>query len=403
LSGTTMSQPAIEARKLLTFEFIGLCLIVLLLTDYLSVFYNLFNYLETLGIPADLRGLVVGSFSISAMLLYLVASPFLNLANASRTVALGIGLLIASGLAYFFIESFWGLLTLRLINGAGQFCVTAGAMTLFVWIIPRERSGQAFALYSVAMLFSYAVGPAAMETLEPFIPTPAYAYAITTVLLMPAAWIVWSISSRHSEALVADVTQGHLPAWGDIRANLAQRPLLLLLLMNMIHSANWMGLFFLFKGFALEHGLVNVGTFFMMQMMSMIVIRLIAGRLFDLVDKERLIQISFLIVAAGYLALDYIPGAWAVPLLGLGFGLGMGFGFPALSGLMFDVSDQRFRSVNSNLTLFSMQSGFFFGPVVGGALVAYRGYHGYFLASSALALVAATLGQVLGRQKLKEG
>ena len=44
----------------------GLCLIVFLLSSYLSVFYNLFNYLQSLGIPADLRGLVVGSFSVSA-------------------------------------------------------------------------------------------------------------------------------------------------------------------------------------------------------------------------------------------------------------------------------------------------------------------------------------------------
>jgi MFS family permease len=399
LSGTIMSQPVTEERKLLTFEFIGLCLIIFLLTGYLSIFYNLFNYLQTLGIPADLRGLVVGSFSISAMLLYLVASPFLNLANASRTIALGIGMLIASGLAYFFVKSFWGLVALRLISGAGTFCVTAGAMTIFVWIIPKGRSGQAFALYSVAMLLSYGAGPAAMESLEPFIPTPAYAYAITTVLLAPAAWILWRIFSRHKETLSAHGAKGRLPSWVDMSANLAQRPVVLLLLMNTIHSANWMGLFFLFKGFSQEQGLANVGTFFMTQMMSMIVIRLVAGRLFDLMDKARLIQISFLIVAAGYLALDYVPGAWAVPLLGLGFGLGMGFGFPALNGLMFELSDQRFRSLNSNLMLFSMQTGFFLGPVLGGVLVAYRGYNGYFVASSALAIVAAALGQVLGRLK----
>ena len=84
-----MSQPIIEERKLLTFEFVSLCVIVFLLSGYLSVFYNLFNYLQTLDIPADLRGLVVGSFSVSAMALYLVASPFLNLANAPRTIVPG--------------------------------------------------------------------------------------------------------------------------------------------------------------------------------------------------------------------------------------------------------------------------------------------------------------------------
>ncbi len=45
--------------------------------------------------------------------------------------------------------------------------------------------------------------------------------------------------------------------------------------------------------------------------------------------------------------------------------------------------------------LFAVQAGFFLGPVVGGALVAHWGYHGYFLASCALAFVAAALSVVL--------
>ena len=281
--------------------------------------------------------------------------------------------------------------------------MTAGVMTLFVWIIPREKSGQAFALYSVAFLLAYAVVPAVMEALDPFILTAPDSYAITTVLLIPAAWIVWRIFRRHREAFAADRREGHLPAWVDIRANVTRPPVMLLLLVNMILSANWMSLFFLFKGFALEQGLVNVGAFFATQMMSMIVIRLFAGRLFDLVDKVRLIQISSIIVAAGYLALDYMPGIWAAPIVGVVFGLGMGFGFPSVNGLMFEVSAPHFRPLNANLMLFAMQTGFFLGPVVGGALVAYRGYNGYFLASSSLALVAAVLGQVLGRQQHEGG
>src|SRR5271157_5472024 len=382
-----------EPRKLLTFEFVGLCLVAFLAICNVSVFYNLFNYLQTLGIPAGLRGLVIGTYSLTAMVLYLVASPFLNTANAPRTMLLGMVMMVASGFAYFFVHSFSGLLALRMLNGAGQFCTSGGAMALFVSVIPPEKSGQAFGLYSVAILLAYAGVPALMDTLTPFIPTPPYGYAATTVSLLPAAWIVWRIRLRHR--LGVDLAKGHLPAWADIRANVTQLPVALLLLLNMSYFANWSSLFFLFKGFAQEQGLSNVGAFFTVQMMSMIVIRLLAGRLFDVVDKTRLVGVCFIIVAMGHLALDQLPGTWAVPLVGIFFGLGMGLGYPAINGLMFQVSTLRFRSLNANLMLLAVQAGFFLGPVVGGAMVAHWDYHGYFLASSGLAIVAATLSVVL--------
>ena len=86
-----------------------------------TVFYNLFNYLDTLGIPVDLRGLVIGTYSLTAMALYLVASPFLNMANAPRTILLGMVMMVASGFAYFSVHSFWGLVALRMLNCAGLF------------------------------------------------------------------------------------------------------------------------------------------------------------------------------------------------------------------------------------------------------------------------------------------
>jgi MFS family permease len=176
-----------EPRKLLTFEFVGLCLVTFLAFCNITVFYNLFNYLQTLGIPPELRGLVIGTYSLTAMVLYLVASPFLNMANAPRTILLGMVMMVASGLGYFFVHSFWGLLALRMLNGAGQFCTAGGAMTLFVTVIPPEKSGQAFGLYSVAILLAYAVVPTLMDTLVSLIPTPPHGYAATTVSMGLAA------------------------------------------------------------------------------------------------------------------------------------------------------------------------------------------------------------------------
>lgn len=383
-----------EPRKLFTFEFVGCCIIAFLAMCNVSVFYNLFNYLQTLGIPAELRGLVVGTYSLTAMVLYVVASPFLDVPSAPRTMLLGMVLMGASGVAYLFVHSFWGLMALRMVNGAGQFCTSGAVMTLLVSIIPAEKSGQAFGMYSVGMLLSYAAMPTLMDALAPFMPSAADGYAVATVSLLPAAWIVSRIRRRRKERPLSPAANKQRPAWADIGANVIRLPIVLLLLLNISYVANWGSLFFLFKGFAHQHGLANVGVFFTAQMFSMILVRLLAVRLFDAIEKAWLVGICFLTVALGYLALDHLPGMWAVPLVGVLFGLGMGMGYPAINGLMFEVSVPRLRGLNANLMLSAVQAGYFLGPVVGGALVALGDYHVYFVASSGLACVSAALSLV---------
>jgi MFS family permease len=70
-------------------------------------------------------------------------------------------------------------------------------------------------------------------------------------------------------------------------------------------------------------------------------------------------------------------------------------GYPAINGLMLQISAERFRSLNANLMLFAVQAGFFLGPVLGGVLVAHWDYRGYFLASAVMAFSASTLSFVL--------
>lgn len=95
---------AAAPRRLLSFEFVGLCSVSFLAFCNVTVFYDLFGYLSTLGIPAELRGLVTGGYSLTAMALYLLASPLLTFGNAPRTMFLGLAVLAASGLSYLYVS-----------------------------------------------------------------------------------------------------------------------------------------------------------------------------------------------------------------------------------------------------------------------------------------------------------
>jgi MFS family permease len=382
-------------RSLLSFEFVGLCLVAFLAICNVTVFYDLFGHLASLGVPAGLRGLVVGAAPATAMVLYLVASPFLGLRRAPGAMLLGMAVLAASGLAYLFVHSPWGLLGLRVLNGVGQFLMGAGATALLVTVIPPERSGQAFGIYSVAILVAFGLVPTVMDAAAPHLAGRAHGYAAATASMLPALWIVLRIRRRLRDAPRPALHEGSL-RWSEIRENVAAPRVAILLLLNTGYFANWSSLYFLFEGFAREQGVGNVGAFFGVLTGLMIVIRLLAGRLFDRVNKLWLMGSSFGIIALAHLALGHAPPA-TVPLVGALFGLGLGAGYPAINGLMFDFSAPRFRPLNANLMLFAVQGGSFLGPAVGGALVAHRGYRGYFLASVAMALCSAGLTGLLAR------
>jgi MFS family permease len=239
-----------------------------------------------------------------------------------------------------------------------------------------------------------------MDSLVFLIPTPPHGYAGATVTLIPAVWIVLHIRRlRLEQSGVAE--KKHLPAWSDIRTNVTRLPVALLLLLTAVYIINWSSMFFLIKGFADEHGITNVGSFFAVQTGLMIAFRLLGGRLLDAFDKGRIAMATFVVIAVGHLALDNLPGAWAISLVAIIFGVGMGMGQPTFHGLMFEVSPPRFRPLNANLILFATQAGFFLGPVLGGALIARWGYHGYFLFSMGLALAAAFVSILLTGKRQK--
>lgn len=378
-----------EHRQFLTFELLGLCLVSGIAYCNITVFYNLFGYLQISGIPAELCGVIIGSYSLTAVVFYLLASPYINTTNAPRVLWLGMIILAVCGWSYLFIHSFWGLLGLRMFNGLGQFFMAAAGMALFVSVVPPERSGQAFGVYSIAGLIPYGAVPAIMDALSAYIPTPPHGYAAATILLVPAAWIVRKVQlQRHGERIAPPP---HLPSWGVVRVNVIKMPILLLLILCISNFISWSSLFYLFQKFALQMKVANVGSFFTVQMGLMLTLRLFLGKIFDSVDKRRLVRASAALVAVGYLVLDNLPGAWAMPLAALPFGLGMGIGMPALYGLMFEASPPQYRPLTANLMLCAVQIGFVLGPILGGALVAHFEYHGFFLGSAALAMLSSIL------------
>jgi MFS family permease len=302
----------------------------------------------------------------------------------------GILLVVGCGVAYLFAEQFLALMIVRIINGLGMFLVMASCMVMLVAIIPRQKSGLAFSLYSVALLLPYSIMPAVSELLLPLLGKPTKMYLLTACLLLPAVFMVMSIRTRVRNRFLEleKKREGTLCKISE-RKNLLRRPVLAILFVNGIYFIIFSSLFYLFEGFAVAKGMKNPGFFFTTQMGVMIVIRLFAGRIFDTFSKVALVAIALVITGAGFVLLRVMPDqTWILPIAVL-FGLGMGLCMPPLNSLMYLNTSPQFRGYNANMMMLVLHVGSFMGSFFGSWIIDFGGYNQFLVIAAVMAVGAA--------------
>jgi MFS family permease len=386
--------------RLLSFEFVSLCLLIFLAYCNISVFYSLYVYFEALGIPQSWRGLLIGASSLATMGAYLTVSPFLTTRNAAKAAALGVVVLLGCGGAYLTAASPAALLAVRLANGLGVALVSAGAMTLLVAVIPPTRSGQAFGVYSVAMLLPYSVMPPVFDWLSPAHLGYQQGYALVALALAPALIVLALLGRRSGHR---EHSRTPRPTLAAMAKNARHGPVAQLLAVNAMYYLSFASLFFLAKSLFLARGLAGVGVFFSIQTGCMIALRVFANRIFDVAPKIQLIRFCYAVTGGAFVLLYFAHTQGLASLAAVLLGCGMGVGSPSLNAFMYELSEPEFKGLNANLMMLSLQGGSFLGPILGAAAVAALGYDGFLLIGAVAGFAGIALSLGLGSARPATG
>jgi len=401
-----MSQAS--SRRLLSADFLTLFALVFLTYCNTTVFYTLDVYLGMHGIGHEWRGFLIGSSSLATIASYLVLSPIMTPRRCVPCACAGAVLLIACGFSYLWAATPLNFLLLRLGNGVGVSLLLASATTLFVRIIPPGLSGRAFGLYSIAALLPFSVVPAAFDSFTGSAAMMAKGYVCMSLFLLPAMLIMLTRGRRMSRD--AEAVEKALPeravSFAAMVRNMGNRPVALILAMTTLYLMMFSSVFFLAKGFFIHRPVAHVGTFFSIQMLCIMLIRLAFMGIFDKVRKTRLVMLAFVMAGAGCVLTATAAGPMQAYLAAVVLGAGMGVGSPVLNSLMFSVSDARFKAVNTNLMNMFVQLGNFLGPIAGGAAIPLLGETGFLevgMAASVLALALVVVFAVSGMEPRDDG
>lgn len=377
-----------DSHTLLNKDFLVLSALAFLGFCNIAVFFQFHHYLGALGIDQAWIGFLIGVFSLAVLVLRPIISPVLHPGNAKKWIAASTCLMIVSLLLYHLARDVWSMTVVRVLHGTAYVVFTTAVVAKLVSAIPPNRSGQAFGLLSVLTILPYAVIPPVLEPLQRLVggfdrvlDLTAAATAVALPILTLITTDPWPQMGESSGSLsVADVME-----------NLKDYKIWILFLVSLLLWTSFTPVFYFLEPYGRSIGVANAGWFFTISTFTEIAVRLVAGGTFDRLDKPKVLAGSFLFLLVAFLALPRASGPMSLYALGVAFGLGWGVAMPVLNGLIFDVSEPKFRALNTNLSFEMFQGGFFFGPVAGGFLLHAWGYGALFVSCGLCGTLAAVL------------
>jgi predicted MFS family arabinose efflux permease len=357
--------------KSLSFEFLVLCLVIVAAFCNVSVFYGFYHYLGTIAIPIAWRGFLVGLEPMSAFILRLFVLPWLHVRNAFSVTMASLVLLILASCSYMWALTVPAMIVLRIVHGAAFVLLTSAGIALVVNFIPGEKSGQGFSTLSIAMMIPYAVIPPLSETLFPYVRSEADIYAGVSIFSVAAMLLLAALHGRIGHALAGmDGVLLRRPTLPEVRENFRLHAVVLLLATGLFIYLAHATVFYFMKDLSLRTGIGDVGLFFTLSMVTMISVRAFGGTMFDRMNKLRLLQGGLLLLILCLIMLPHAGFHVSFYLLAGVYGLCAGVILPLLNALLFSASPPPLRGLNTNLSLFTLDAGYFLMPYLGGALVA---------------------------------
>ncbi len=267
----------------------------------------------------------------------------------------------------------WAVLLVRLLQGVAASAMYLAQATTATELPPHQRSAEIFSIFGVAVFVGFAIGPVLGEwTLEAAGFTAAFAVSGAFALL--AALIGLALP----ETRPGDVE----PTLGGFRSMLhpvAARAGVVSFLV--------IGSFIAFNGFVAPYGeslgIDQVRWALLSYSGTTLVVRLVAGRLINTVDRRALGTAAHLMAASGLGVIVAFQAPWAIYVGGVVLAAGLSFNVPLMTVIAADSAAPHERSrVVATVVVFSDLANSLSALVLGAvaSTVGYRGMYGVVLA-----------------------
>ncbi|ANU24441.1 MFS transporter [Planococcus donghaensis] len=341
------------------------------------VFYALLTYmplyvLNELNGTATEAGLVISVFLLSAIIMRFLSGMILEKFGKKRMLLISVFLFAVSTVLYLVVESFTGLLWLRLFHGIWFSLLTTVAGAIAADIIPPERRGEGLGYYGIAMNLAVVVGPFIVLTLKQYV-SAHIIFVVLAVIILIGFLCAWAVN-------VEEESFSKQPKHKLSINDFLEKKTMPIATVGFLIAFAYASVIAFISVYAESLGLIKTASFFfLVYAMAMLIVRPITGRLFDTVGPKVVIIPSIIIFGVGLIALSITEVSWMLLLSGALIGLGYGTLLPSFQSLAIQAADKN-RSGYATGTFFAFyDSGIAIGSVLLGLIAGIAGYANLYL------------------------
>jgi MFS family permease len=331
-------------------------------------------------------GLVVGSFSVSSLLLRPFAGRWADRRGRKVMLIVGALLQVVASAGHLLATTVPLLIVMRLLLGAAEALFFVGGLAAATDLAPERRRGEAISLISMSLYLGVAIGPVLAELLFDASGFPAI-WIAATLISIAAVGITWFAPETLPAAERRTESGPFLHRHGIV-------PGLLVLC-----GAWGMGAYFAFLPLLADDlGLGGAGGYLALFALVVVGLRIVGARWPDRFGAARLSGTALVLSATGMTIAGLAPtelGLWVATAV---FGAGVAFTFPAIVSLAVLGVPASERGAVVGTTSVFLDVAFGISPAVLGLLAVQTGYPATFLISGIVAAAGAIWLLVRGRR-----
>ncbi|MDA5109424.1 MFS transporter [Brevibacillus thermoruber] len=267
-------------------------------------------------------GLVVSLFTVSALLVRPFAGKALDSVGRRPVLMVGLALFLLCVAGYYWMATIALVLGLRFVHGIGWGIATTTYGTIASDLIPAARRGEGMGYFGMFSSLAMALGPLVGLWLAQSFGF-GWLFAISSVLTALAMLLSRPVK------MAAPAGAGRRQPAAE-RSGLVERKALFPSLLVLFLGVTYGGIVSFITLFGQEAGIGNVGLFFLFNALSLMLIRPVAGKLFDRKGHAWVLLPGGVVLAAGLLTLSYSTTSFGLIAAAILFGSGFGAVQPSL-------------------------------------------------------------------------
>lgn len=363
--------------------------IIMAINFMLFLSFNMLNpslpiYFQDIGISETMTGVCISIFTVGSIIVRPIAGGVLDRWGRRAVFFVSMLILIVMTFAYSLSSAVLAILLLRLVHGFDWGFASTATSTMATDIIPRQKVGTGMGIFGLSMSLALAFAPAlAIELMDKtgfngMIHVSTAFVAVATVL-----GLCYPFHRANHSPAVKNASSGK----SELFEKTAVLPSIIMGCITLTMSAisTYVPLY------ALSMGMDNVGFFFTVYALGLIVVRAFIGIVVDRFGIVAATIPSFVSMLAAMLLLAFAQNLTMLLISGFLYGAGYGGAQTTMQSLaVMNAPQERFGAANGTFFI-GFDLGIGFGALLAGVLSDHFGFAPMYLMLSTFIVLAILL------------